>query len=44
MVEPAEALTLVSTDIVDSTQLNQRLGDGAMAQIWAQHDALEAAE
>ena len=29
---------LLLTDIVDSTQLNQRLGDATMASLWASHD------
>ena len=37
--EPMNAAsTLVLTDVVDSTQLNSRLGDGPMAAIWAAHD------
>ena len=32
--------TILFTDLVDSTQLNQRIGDEAMAALWAQHDAL----
>ena len=31
-------LALVFTDLVDSTQLVQRLGDAAAAQVWAAHD------
>jgi predicted ATPase/class 3 adenylate cyclase len=30
--------TLLLTDIVDSTALNSRLGDAAMAALWEQHD------
>ncbi len=30
---------LVITDIVDSTRITTRLGDGAMARIWMRHDA-----
>jgi predicted ATPase/class 3 adenylate cyclase len=30
--------TLLLTDVVDSTQLSQRLGDAAMAEVWAAHD------
>ena len=29
---------LLLTDIVDSTWLNQRLGDATMADLWASHD------
>jgi len=29
---------LLLTDVVDSTQLSQALGDDAMAEVWAQHD------
>ena len=31
-------LTLLFTDIEGSTALNTRLGDVAMASLWAQHD------
>ena len=31
---------LLLTDVVDSTQLSQRLGDRAMADLWAAHDRL----
>jgi len=31
-------MTLLFTDVVDSTLLVQRLGDAAAAQLWAQHD------
>jgi predicted ATPase/class 3 adenylate cyclase/Tfp pilus assembly protein PilF len=31
-------LTLLFTDIVDSTAVNSRLGDAAMATLWALHD------
>jgi len=31
-------LTLLLTDVVDSTQLNDELGDGAMAALWKAHD------
>ncbi|MES2715657.1 MAG: hypothetical protein V4795_07830 [Pseudomonadota bacterium] len=31
---------LLLTDVVDSTQLSQRLGDQAMADLWAAHDRL----
>ena len=30
--------TLLLTDIVDSTALNARLGDAAMADVWSRHD------
>jgi predicted ATPase/class 3 adenylate cyclase/Tfp pilus assembly protein PilF len=33
-----ENRVLLLTDIVDSTLLNQRLGDMAMAELWAAHD------
>jgi predicted ATPase/class 3 adenylate cyclase len=29
---------LLLTDVVDSTKLSERLGDSAMAEVWAQHD------
>lgn len=32
--------TLLLTDVVDSTALTQRLGDDAMARLWAAHDRL----
>jgi len=35
-----ETLTLVMTDIVDSTQVNERLGDERMGALWSQHDRL----
>ena len=31
---------LLLTDVVDSTQLTERLGDAAMAELWAAHDRL----
>jgi predicted ATPase/class 3 adenylate cyclase len=31
--------TLLLTDLVDSTRLNQQLGDGPMAALWTAHDA-----
>ena len=34
----SELRTLLLTDVVDSTQLSQRLGDAAMAEVWAAHD------
>jgi predicted ATPase/class 3 adenylate cyclase len=35
-----ETLTLVMTDVVDSTQVSERLGDVAMNAIWALHDTI----
>jgi len=35
-----ETLTLVMTDIVDSTQVNERLGDQRMGVLWERHDRL----
>jgi predicted ATPase/class 3 adenylate cyclase len=35
----SERLALVFTDVVDSTQLNEQLGDEAMQPLWAAHDA-----
>ena len=29
---------LLLTDVVDSTQLSEALGDEAMAELWARHD------
>ncbi len=34
----AQDLTLLFTDIVDSTAVNARLGDAAMSTLWALHD------
>ena len=34
---------LLLTDVVDSTQLAQKLGDSAMAEIWAAHDRISRA-
>ncbi|MEK8052664.1 NB-ARC domain-containing protein [Ideonella sp. DXS22W] len=34
----SEVRTLLLTDVVDSTQLSQQLGDSQMARIWAAHD------
>jgi predicted ATPase/class 3 adenylate cyclase len=34
---------LLLTDVVDSTQLAQKLGDSAMAEIWAAHDRVSRA-
>ena len=31
---------LLLTDVVDSTQLSEKLGDAAMAEVWAGHDRL----
>ena len=33
-----ETRALLLTDVVDSTQLSERLGDVAMASVWAEHD------
>ena len=33
-----QLLTLLVTDVVDSTQLNDELGDAVMAPLWAAHD------
>ena len=33
-----ETRALLLTDVVDSTQLSERLGDAAMASVWAEHD------
>jgi predicted ATPase/class 3 adenylate cyclase/Tfp pilus assembly protein PilF len=35
-----DALILVLTDVVDSTQLNEELGDAEMAALWRRHDQL----
>ena len=34
----AENLALLLTDVVDSTQLNEQLGDDVMGALWAAHD------
>jgi len=34
----SNVLTLLITDVVDSTQLNDQLGDAVMAQLWGAHD------
>lgn len=34
----SETLVLVLTDVVDSTRLNDELGDAVMAPLWAEHD------
>jgi predicted ATPase/class 3 adenylate cyclase len=34
----SESRALLLTDVVDSTQLSQELGDAAMAEVWAAHD------
>ncbi len=34
----SESRALLLTDVVDSTQLSERLGDTAMAAVWAAHD------
>ena len=36
----AETRTLLLTDVVDSTQINEHLGDAAMGRLWAAHDRL----
>jgi predicted ATPase/class 3 adenylate cyclase len=40
MSETPELRTLLMTDMVDSTQVNEQLGDAAMAQFWASHDKM----
>ena len=40
-MSPVKALLL--TDVVDSTQLAEQLGDSAMAEIWAAHDRVSRA-
>ena len=34
----SDVLTLLLTDIVDSTRLNDELGDAVMASLWRAHD------
>ncbi|MGS0756926.1 hypothetical protein ACVBEH_21250, partial [Roseateles sp. GG27B] len=34
----SEIRALLLTDVVDSTQLSEALGDTAMAEVWTQHD------
>ena len=34
----SEVRALLLTDVVDSTQLSEKLGDAAMAEVWAAHD------
>ena len=34
----AQVVTLLLSDVVDSTQLNDQVGDGVMTQIWSAHD------
>ena len=34
----SESRALLLTDVVDSTQLSQELGDAAMAEVWTAHD------
>ncbi len=34
----SELRALLLTDVVDSTKLSERLGDDAMAEVWANHD------
>jgi class 3 adenylate cyclase len=36
----SEVRALLLTDVVDSTKLSERLGDAAMAELWAAHDRL----
>ncbi len=36
----AEQFALLQTDIVDSTRLNEQLGDAAMSSLWEAHDRL----
>ena len=36
----SDVRALLLTDVVDSTQLSQVLGDRAMAEVWVQHDRL----
>ncbi len=36
--EPPTVRALLLTDVVDSTRLSERIGDSAMAQVWAAHD------
>jgi class 3 adenylate cyclase len=33
---------MLFTDVVDSTQLNERLGDEVMGPIWQAHDSLRS--
>lgn len=39
VLHASRTATVVSTDIVDSTAVHVRLGDEAMAALWARHDA-----
>ena len=39
----SEIRTLLLTDVVDSTKLSERLGDAAMAEVWAAHDRVARA-
>ena len=39
----SEIKALLLTDVVDSTQLAQKLGDSVMAEIWAAHDRVSRA-
>ena len=34
----SEARALLLTDVVDSTKLSEKIGDAAMAEVWAAHD------
>ena len=36
----SEIRTLLLTDVVDSTQLAESIGDAAMAEVWTQHDRI----
>lgn len=38
-----DSRALLLTDVVDSTQLSEELGDAAMAQVWAAHDRIARA-
>ena len=38
MAAVSETRALLLTDVVDSTQLSERIGDAAMAEVWAAHD------
>ena len=39
----SEIKALLLTDVVDSTRLAEKLGDSAMAEIWAAHDRVSRA-
>ena len=34
----SELRALLLTDVVDSTKLSEKIGDAAMAEVWAAHD------